>query len=141
MLDIVTVICSHLGPLINSCFSLDMFYQFYGLSTTMLIDHIEPIIRAILEMTLRISTELNNTGFDYSTLTQIHTNLTSHILYNQFLISLLQDKILHSVGSPHLNQMQDLLLRLSDTSRGLLFQYRDVEHTLGITLANSPISN
>lgn len=141
LLDIVTIISSHLASMASSCFTLDMLYQTSGLSTRMLIDHIEPIIRAILEISTRLSTDLNSTGFNYMTLSQIHTHLTTHIMYNQYLISLLQDNIRHSVGSPDLNQMQDLLTRFSDISRNLLFLYRDVEHTLGIPLANSPISS
>lgn len=110
LLNTVTIICLHLGAFVSFCFSLDMLYPLYNLSVTMLIDHIEIIISAILEINTKLSTELNNTGFDYLTLNQIHTNLTTHILYNQLLISLLREKVF--VESPHLNQMQELFIRL-----------------------------
>lgn len=141
LLDIVTIISSNLASLASSCIRLDMLYQTSGLSTMTLINHIEPIIRAMLEMCTRLATDLNSTGFNYISLSQMHTNLTSHILHNQYLISLLQDNIRHSVGSLDLNQMQDLLTRFSDSSRDLLLLYRDVENTLGIALADSPISS
>ena len=80
LLDIVTVISSHLASLVSSNFTLDMLYQTSGLSTTTLINHIEPIIRAILEMCTRLSTDLNITGFNYISLSQRYTYLTSHIM-------------------------------------------------------------
>lgn len=138
--SIITVITQNSTYAWASLVFLNTLILGVGILTPYLIETMNEIIRGLEETYIRVSTEFYGPGLSYPMLNDAYAYLTPYLRNISSLFSLLHRIVGFFVGSPELNQMQDLYNRFLTAARNLMLLYRQIEERLGIPLDSSPIS-
>lgn len=138
--SLMTIITLNSAYLFAAGILLNTLYESVGLLTPLLINVMEHIIQGIIEISTRVSTELNGTGLSYPMLQSMHAYLTPYLRSYHSIFCLLRRIVGFFASSPELNQMQDLYARFLAAGQNLMSLYRQIEGLLNISLGNSPVS-